>query len=86
MFIRQHESELRTCWAQEYAKRPTELKWETPTFRFVIATDGHVRDLSVTGGDPTVGACWQKTIAGWSFPPPPADYPVSYRWSLRGGE
>src|SRR5215831_11772437 len=46
-FTRQHEGELRTCWAQEYAKRPTELKWETPTFRFTITTDGHVRDLSV---------------------------------------
>ena len=86
LFVRQHESELRSCWAQEYAKRPTELKWETPTFRFTIAGDGRVRDVSVTGGDPIVAACWQKTLAAWVFPPPGGDYPVTYRWALRGAQ
>lgn len=69
--IRPRLNEVRVCYEQGLARRPT-LAGRVDV-RFVVAPSGAVQDSMLfrsSLGDPTVEACIVQTVRRWPFPPP----------------
>lgn len=85
--IRQHADDVRACYEQALASRPTEQG--RVMIEFVIVSTGTVsaaRLQNSTLNDPPVEDCIGRAICGWQFPPhDPGIVIISYPWVLDPG-